>query len=79
MSNPFKELDELEEDIKAPSSVKQEVMGSYGLITGFARVVEFIVTSLTDVCKSMLRLFDEPKPSTQKDGTSSEEDNIEIN
>lgn len=64
MTNPFKELDELEDSIKAPPSIKNKVMGSYGFIVNIAKVVEFIVGSLTNVCTGMLNLLDEKPPST---------------
>ncbi len=63
MTNPFKELDDLEESIKAPTSIKNKVMGSYGFIVNIAKVVEFIVGSLTNVCTGMLNLLDEKPPS----------------
>lgn len=63
MTNPFKELDDLEEPIKAPASIKNKVMGSYGFIVNIAKVVEFIVGSLTNVCTGMLNLLDEKPPS----------------
>ncbi|MFK7908669.1 MAG: hypothetical protein AB8B69_26310 [Chitinophagales bacterium] len=63
MTNPFKELDELEDSIKAPASIKNKVMGSYGFIVNIAKVVEFIVGSLTNVCTGMLNLLDEKPPS----------------
>ncbi|MEZ4888081.1 MAG: hypothetical protein R3E32_25360 [Chitinophagales bacterium] len=63
MSNPFKELDELEESIKAPASIKNKVMGSYGFITNIARIVEFIFGSLTNVLTGMLGLFDHVTPT----------------
>ncbi len=63
MKNPFKELDKLEESIKAPPSIKRKVMGSYGFITNIAKVVEFIFGSLTNVCSGMLHLFDETPPA----------------
>lgn len=62
MKNPFKELDKLEESIKAPPSIKRKVMGSYGFITNIAKVVEFIFGSLTNVCSGMLQMFDETPP-----------------
>ena len=63
MTNPFKELDELEDSIKAPASIKNKVMGSYGFIVNIAKVVEFIVGSLTNVCTGMLNLLDEKPPT----------------
>jgi len=67
MTNPFKELDELEDSIKAPASIKNKVLGSYGFIVNIAKVVEFIVGSLTNVCTGMLNLLDEKPPNAVSD------------
>ena len=66
MSNPFKDLDSLEEEegIKAPSSIKSKVLGSYGFMLSIGKVVEFIFGSFSNVLTGMVHLFENAPPST---------------